>query len=111
MPLPAGDQLRDEVDSGSELGRRCDALMKEGTLVPQEVRGAGTLDPDETLIRGPATPGVLWQPSRSSPADLGTGCGLKQGSAVLRQLAGCGTRVGGSPAALSDLKSAASLAG
>lgn len=33
----AGDLLRDEVESGSELGRCCDEMMKEGTLVPQEV--------------------------------------------------------------------------
>lgn len=38
MCLPAGDLLRDEVDNGSELGKKCDKLMKEGQLVPEEVR-------------------------------------------------------------------------
>ena len=32
----AGDLLRDEVKSGSELGQKCEALMKEGKLVPME---------------------------------------------------------------------------
>lgn len=34
---PAGDLLRDEVESGSELGKQCDKTMKEGGLVDQEV--------------------------------------------------------------------------
>jgi hypothetical protein len=38
--LSAGDLLRAEVDSGSELGQQCQDIMKEGKLVPQEVRGA-----------------------------------------------------------------------
>ncbi|KAF6257174.1 adenylate kinase-domain-containing protein [Scenedesmus sp. NREL 46B-D3] len=37
--LSAGDLLRDEVKSGSELGRQCEAIMKEGKLVPMEVSG------------------------------------------------------------------------
>jgi adenylate kinase family enzyme len=35
--LSAGDLLRDEVKSGSELGRQCEEIMKEGKLVPMEV--------------------------------------------------------------------------
>jgi adenylate kinase family enzyme len=38
--LSAGDLLRDEVKSGSELGKQCEAIMKEGKLVPMEVRRA-----------------------------------------------------------------------
>jgi adenylate kinase family enzyme len=37
--LSAGDLLRDEVKSGSEVGRKCEDIMKEGKLVPVEVRG------------------------------------------------------------------------
>jgi adenylate kinase family enzyme len=36
--LSAGDLLRDEVKSGSELGKQCEVIMKEGKLVPMEVR-------------------------------------------------------------------------
>ena len=36
--LSAGDLLRDEVKSGSEVGQQCEAIMKEGKLVPMEVR-------------------------------------------------------------------------
>ena len=35
--LSAGDLLRDEVKSQSEVGRMCANLMKEGKLVPMEV--------------------------------------------------------------------------
>ncbi|KAI8475055.1 MAG: adenylate kinase-domain-containing protein [Monoraphidium minutum] len=35
--LSAGDLLRDEVKSGSEVGQQCEAIMKEGKLVPMEV--------------------------------------------------------------------------
>ena len=35
--LSAGDLLRAEVASGSEVGKACDTLMKEGKLVPVEV--------------------------------------------------------------------------
>jgi adenylate kinase family enzyme len=35
--LSAGDLLRDEVKSGSELGQQCEQIMKEGKLVPMEV--------------------------------------------------------------------------
>jgi adenylate kinase len=35
--LSAGDLLRAEVDSGSELGQQCQEIMNEGKLVPQEV--------------------------------------------------------------------------
>jgi adenylate kinase/UMP-CMP kinase len=35
--LSAGDLLRHEVKSGSELGLQCEAVMKEGKLVSQEV--------------------------------------------------------------------------
>ncbi len=35
--LSAGDLLRDEVKSGSKAGLACDALMKEGKLVPVHV--------------------------------------------------------------------------
>ena len=35
--LSAGDLLRDEVKSGSAVGRECEAIMKEGKLVPVEV--------------------------------------------------------------------------
>jgi len=33
----AGDLLRAEVASGSETGKKCDAIMKEGKLVPLEI--------------------------------------------------------------------------
>ena len=35
--LSAGDLLRDEVKSGSAVGKQCEAIMKEGKLVPMEV--------------------------------------------------------------------------
>eukprot|EP00877_Chromochloris_zofingiensis_P005325 jgi/Chrzof1/14794/Cz09g16130.t1 len=35
--LSAGDLLRDEVKSGSDLGKQCEQIMKEGKLVPMEV--------------------------------------------------------------------------
>ncbi len=35
--LSAGDLLRAEVASGSDVGRKCEALMKEGKLVPVTV--------------------------------------------------------------------------
>jgi adenylate kinase/UMP-CMP kinase len=35
--LSAGDLLRAEVDSGSEVGKKCADLMKEGKLVPMHV--------------------------------------------------------------------------
>eukprot|EP00198_Chlamydomonas_reinhardtii_P000707 XP_001690042.1 ODA5-associated flagellar adenylate kinase [Chlamydomonas reinhardtii] len=35
--LSAGDLLRAEVKSGSEVGQKCEALMKEGKLVPVAV--------------------------------------------------------------------------
>jgi adenylate kinase/UMP-CMP kinase len=35
--LSAGDLLRDEVKSGSKVGTQCEAIMKEGKLVPMEV--------------------------------------------------------------------------
>jgi cytidylate kinase len=35
--LSAGDLLRDEVKSGSQVGTQCEAIMKEGKLVPMEV--------------------------------------------------------------------------
>jgi adenylate kinase len=46
--LSAGDLLRAEVDSGSALGQQCQEIMKEGKLVPMEVRaqwGAGRPGP------------------------------------------------------------------
>jgi hypothetical protein len=39
--LSAGDLLRDEVKSGSEVGQQCEQIMKEGKLVPMEVRSSG----------------------------------------------------------------------
>ena len=41
--LSAGDLLRDEVKSGSEVGQQCEAIMKEGKLVPMEVRARSGL--------------------------------------------------------------------
>jgi hypothetical protein len=38
--LSAGDLLRDEVKSGSQVGQQCEAIMKEGKLVPMEVSRA-----------------------------------------------------------------------
>jgi broad-specificity NMP kinase len=35
--LSAGDLLRDEVKSGSAVGKKCEEIMKEGKLVPMEV--------------------------------------------------------------------------
>lgn len=35
--LSAGDLLRAEVNSGSDVGKECDTLMKEGKLVPVEI--------------------------------------------------------------------------
>lgn len=35
--LSAGDLLRDEVASGSAVGKACSLLMKEGALVPMHV--------------------------------------------------------------------------
>lgn len=35
--LSAGDLLRDEVKSGSAVGKTCGELMKEGALVPMHV--------------------------------------------------------------------------
>ena len=34
--ISAGDVLREEVRNGTEIGKECDALMKEGKLVPFE---------------------------------------------------------------------------
>lgn len=36
--LSAGDLLREEVNSGSAVGKQCEHIMKEGKLVPMEVR-------------------------------------------------------------------------
>ena len=36
--LSSGDLLRDEVKSGSQLGQALDATMKNGDLVPTEVK-------------------------------------------------------------------------
>jgi adenylate kinase/UMP-CMP kinase len=42
--LSAGDLLRDEVKSGSQVGKQCESIMKEGKLVPMEVStGCGRL--------------------------------------------------------------------
>ncbi|HUS85942.1 MAG TPA: adenylate kinase [Bacteroidales bacterium] len=35
--LSTGDMLREETDAGSNLGRRVEAIMKSGELVPDEV--------------------------------------------------------------------------
>jgi len=37
LHLSAGDLLRDEVKNGTEIGRECEQLMKDGKLVPVEV--------------------------------------------------------------------------
>jgi adenylate kinase len=37
LHLSAGDLLRDEVKRKSELGKKCEQLMKDGKLVPAEV--------------------------------------------------------------------------
>ena len=37
LHLSAGDLLRDEVKKGTEVGKDCEKLMKEGLLVPVEV--------------------------------------------------------------------------
>jgi hypothetical protein len=36
--LSAGDLLREEVRSGSAVGKQCEQIMREGKLVPMEVR-------------------------------------------------------------------------
>lgn len=35
--LSAGDLLRAEVASGSDVGKQCSEIMKEGKLVPLEI--------------------------------------------------------------------------
>jgi adenylate kinase family enzyme len=42
--LSAGDLLRDEVKSGSEVGQQCEQIMKEGKLVPMEVGVHDSMD-------------------------------------------------------------------
>ncbi|KAG0577709.1 hypothetical protein M758_5G168400 [Ceratodon purpureus] len=37
LHLSAGDLLRDEVKKGTEIGRECEQLMKDGKLVPVDV--------------------------------------------------------------------------
>lgn len=37
LHLSSGDLLREEVKKGTEIGRTCEQLMKEGKLVPVEV--------------------------------------------------------------------------
>lgn len=37
LHLSAGDLLRDEVKKGTNVGKNCEKLMKEGLLVPVEV--------------------------------------------------------------------------
>jgi adenylate kinase family enzyme len=37
LHLSCGDLLRDEVKKGTEIGRECEQLMKDGKLVPVEV--------------------------------------------------------------------------
>jgi adenylate kinase len=54
--LSTGDVLRDEVARGTELGRRADAIMRRGELVPDEVMVGmvagrlGGLKPGQVLL-------------------------------------------------------------
>ncbi|KAJ3195213.1 hypothetical protein HK101_000807 [Irineochytrium annulatum] len=54
--LSAGDLLRAELDKGSEIGRQCGDLMKEGKIVPQAIM-IGLLK--KAMLEHADTPGFL----------------------------------------------------
>jgi hypothetical protein len=64
--LSAGDLLRDEVKSGSVVGKQCEAIMKEGKLVPVEV-GPGV------KVGGPGVPFLAWTPGPARACLHGAG--------------------------------------
>ncbi|KAJ1551211.1 hypothetical protein HK405_014950, partial [Cladochytrium tenue] len=54
--LSTGDLLRKEVQNGTDIGRKCEELMKEGKIVPMEVM-LGMLK--AAILENIATPGFL----------------------------------------------------
>ena len=67
--LSAGDLLRAEVASGSEVGQQCQEIMKEGQLVPTEVtlgliKKAMVASGQKILSTGSRAPWTRAKPSR-----------------------------------------------
>jgi hypothetical protein len=74
--LSAGDLLRDEVKSGSALGQECEQIMKEGKLVPMEVRGPGQ-GRDGALTASNSSSGSSSAVARCAAiVGCGRGCGV-----------------------------------